>query len=188
MSVIKTKVASGNKRTRRGRRIMSERFLSSYRSFDSPPLELNDGGGRKVTAIWIDVKYAQGDDDSEIRGNEGSARVENNSGHDTVSAYVDSSELCGTSNPSRLYSRRNNSFECIPLDNRLPLSKDTVADSLLENKIFYRSDTPGSEDENDSSSPTSTPVMQDPSPLGKGNYMHRVICARTSDGQESRSN
>jgi hypothetical protein len=39
------------------------------------------------------VKYAQDDDGAGIRGNEGSARVENNSEHDTMSAYVDSSEL-----------------------------------------------------------------------------------------------
>jgi hypothetical protein len=60
---------------------------------------------------------------------------------------------------------------CILLDDRIPLSKDTVADALFEDKIFYRSDTPGSVDESDSSSPTSTPGMQDPSPVGKGNYM-----------------
>jgi hypothetical protein len=131
------------------------------------------------------VNYAQGDDDAGIRGNEGNARVENNSGHDTLSAYVDRFELCATSNPSRLDSRRNDSFECIPLDDRLPLSKDTVADALLENEIFYRSDTPVSVDESDSSSPTSTPGMLDPSPLGKGNYMleplveeDRLICTR----------
>jgi hypothetical protein len=57
---------------------MSERFLSIDRPFDSPPPELNDGGGREGTEIEIDVKYAQGDDDSGIRGNEGSARVEKN--------------------------------------------------------------------------------------------------------------
>jgi hypothetical protein len=117
------------------------------------------------------VKYAQGDDNAGIRGNEGSARVENNSGHDTLSAYVDSSELCATSNPSRPDSRRNDSFECIPLDDRIPLRKDTVADALLEDEIFYRSDTPGSVDESDKSSPTSTPGMQDHSPFGKRNYM-----------------
>jgi hypothetical protein len=50
------KVARGNKRTRRGRREMSERFLSIDRTFDSPPTELNDGGGREGTAIEIDVK------------------------------------------------------------------------------------------------------------------------------------
>jgi hypothetical protein len=123
---------------------MSKRFLSIYRPFDSPPPELNDGGGREGTAIGIDRKYAQGDDDSGMRGNEESARVDNNSGHDTVSAYVDSSELCATSilNPSRLDSRRRDPFECIPLDDRLPLSKETIADALLEDEIFYRSDTP----------------------------------------------
>jgi hypothetical protein len=105
------------------------------------------------------VKYAEGDDDAGIRGNEVSAMVENNSGQDTLSAYVDSSELCNRSNPSRLHSRINDSFECIPLDDRLPLSKDTVAGALLEDAIFYRDDNPGSVDENDSSSPTSTPVM-----------------------------
>jgi hypothetical protein len=63
---------------------MSERFISIDRSFDSPPPELNDGGGREGTSTGIDVNYAQGDDDSGIRGNEGSARVENNSAHDDV--------------------------------------------------------------------------------------------------------
>jgi hypothetical protein len=103
-----TRVAGGNKRTRRGRREMSERFLSFDRPFDSRSPELNYGGGRKETAILIDVKNAQGDDDAVIRGNEGSGRVENNSGHDTLSAYVNSSELCATSNPSRIDSRRHN--------------------------------------------------------------------------------
>jgi hypothetical protein len=56
------------------------------------------------------------------------------------------------------------------MDDRLPLSKDTVADALLEDEIFHRNDTPGSVEEIDSSSPTSTPVFQDPSPLGKGNH------------------
>jgi hypothetical protein len=45
------RVASGSKRTRRVRREMSERFLSIDRTFDSPPPELNDGGGREGTAI-----------------------------------------------------------------------------------------------------------------------------------------
>jgi hypothetical protein len=150
---------------------MSERFCSIDRLFDSQPPELNDGGGREGTAIGIDVKYAQGDDDAGIRGNEGIARFENNSGHDTLSAYVDNSELCATSNTSRLDSRIHDSFECIPLDDRLPLSKDTVADALLEDEIFYRSDIPGSVDESDKISPTSTPGMQDPNPIGEGNYM-----------------
>jgi hypothetical protein len=165
------RVACGNQRTRRGRREMSERFLSIDRTFDSPPTKLNDGGGREGTAIEIDVKYAKGDDDACKRGNEGRARVENDSGHDILSAYVDSSEPCATSNPSRLDSRRNDSFECIPPDDRIHLSKDTVVDALLVDEIFYRSDTPGSVYESDSSSSTSTPGMQDPSPLGKGNYM-----------------
>jgi hypothetical protein len=121
-----TSVARGNKRNRRGQREMSARFLSIDSPFDSTPPELNDGEGREETAIGIDVKYAQGDDDTGIRRNEGSARVENNSGHDTLSAYVDSSELCATSNPSRLDSRRHDSFECIPMDDGLPHDKDTV--------------------------------------------------------------
>ena len=60
---------------------------------DSPPPELNDGGGPEGTAIGIDVTYSQRDDDPCIRRHEGSARVENDSVHDTVSAYVDSSDL-----------------------------------------------------------------------------------------------
>ena len=40
-----TRVARGNKRTRRGRREMRERFLPIDRPFDSPPPELNNGGG-----------------------------------------------------------------------------------------------------------------------------------------------
>jgi hypothetical protein len=36
---------------------------------------------------------------------------------------------------------------------------------------IYRDDTPGSVDENDSSSPTFTPLLQDPNPCGEGNYM-----------------
>jgi hypothetical protein len=183
-----TRVARGNKRTRRGRGEMSARFLSIDRPFDSPPPELNDGGRCEGTAIGIDVNFAQGDDDSGIRGNEGSARVEKHSGHDTVSAYADSSELCATSNPSRLDSRRNDSFECIPLDDRLTLSKDSVAYALLEDEIFYGSDTAGSADKNNSSSPTSTLDKQNTSPLGGGNYTHGVICARMSVGQESRLN
>jgi hypothetical protein len=91
-----TRVARGNKRTRRDRREMSERFLSFDRPLDSPPPELNDGGGREGTAIGIYVKYAKGDDDAGIRGNESSAGVENNSGHDTLSASVNSSERCAT--------------------------------------------------------------------------------------------
>jgi hypothetical protein len=55
---------------------MSERFISIDRPFNSPPIELNDGGGREETAKGIDVKYAQDDDDSGIWRNEGSARVE----------------------------------------------------------------------------------------------------------------
>jgi hypothetical protein len=71
-----TRVARGSKRIRRGRREMSERFLSIDRTFDSPPTELNDGGGCEGTAKGIYVKYAKGDDYSGIRGSEGSARVE----------------------------------------------------------------------------------------------------------------
>jgi hypothetical protein len=63
-----------------------------------------------------------------------------------MSAYIDSSEFCATLNPSRLYSRRNDSFECIPLGDKLPLSKDTVADAHLEDEIFYRDDNKGSVD------------------------------------------
>jgi hypothetical protein len=165
------RVARGNKRTRRGRREMSERFFSIDRPFGSPPPELNDRGGHEEKATGIDVKYAQGDDDAGIWGNEGSSRVENNSGHDTLSAYVDRSELCATSNPSRLVSRRHDFFECIPLDDRLSISKDTVADALLEDEIFYRDDNPGAVDENDISSPTSKPLLQDPHPLGEDNFM-----------------
>jgi hypothetical protein len=65
---------------------MSELFLSIDRRFGSPHPELNDGGGREGTAIGIDLKYAKGDDDAGIRVNEGSARVENNSEHDTWNA------------------------------------------------------------------------------------------------------
>ena len=54
-----TRVAHGNKRTRRGRKEMRERFLSIDRPFDSPPPELNDGGGPKLKAIGIDVTNAQ---------------------------------------------------------------------------------------------------------------------------------
>jgi hypothetical protein len=57
------------------------------------------------------------------------------------------------------------------MDDRFPLSKDTVADALLEDEIFFRNDTPGSIEENDSSSPTSTPLFPDPNPLGEGNHM-----------------
>ena len=46
-----TRVARGNKRTRRGRREMRERFIHIDRPFDSPPPELNDGGGPEGTAI-----------------------------------------------------------------------------------------------------------------------------------------
>jgi hypothetical protein len=53
-----------------------------------------------------------------------------------VSAYVESSELCATSNHSILYSRRNDSVECIPLEKRLPLRKDSVADALLKDEIL----------------------------------------------------
>jgi hypothetical protein len=66
------------------------------------------------------------------------ARVENISVHDTVSAYVESSELCATPNHSGLDSRRHDSIECIPLDDRLPLSIDNLTDALLEDEIFYR--------------------------------------------------
>jgi hypothetical protein len=57
------------------------------------------------------------------------------------------------------------------MDDRLPLSKDAVADALLEDEIFYRNDTPGSLEENESSSPTFTSLFLDPSPLGEGNHM-----------------
>jgi hypothetical protein len=137
-----TRVARGNRITRRGQREMRERFLPIDRPFDLPPPELNGGGGREGTAIGIDVKYAQRDDGASIWGNEGSARVENFSVHDTVSAYLESSELCATPNHSRLDSRRHDSIECIPLDDRLPLSMDTVTDALLEDEIFYRDDIP----------------------------------------------
>ena len=83
-----------------------------------------------------------------IRSNEGSSRVENNSVHDTVSAYVDSSELFATPNPSMLYSRRHDSIECIPLGDRIPLSIDTAGDTLLKDEIFYRDYIPGSIDRN----------------------------------------
>jgi hypothetical protein len=81
-----TRVARGNKRTRRGRRKIKKQVLPVDRLFDSPPPELNDGGVCEGTATGVEVKYAQDDDDSGIRGNEGSARVEYNSGHDTMSA------------------------------------------------------------------------------------------------------
>jgi hypothetical protein len=68
---------------------------------------------------------------------------------------------------------------CILLDDRIPLSKDTVADALFEDKIFYRSDTPGSVDESDSSSPTSSPGMQDPSPVA----IKRQLYAGTTCGR-----
>jgi hypothetical protein len=51
------------------------------------------------------------------------------------------------------------------------LRKDTIADALLEDEIFYRDDNPGSVDENDSSSTTSTSLLQYHHPLGEGNYM-----------------
>jgi hypothetical protein len=37
---------------------MLERLLPIVRPFDSPPPELNDGGGREGTAKGIDKKYA----------------------------------------------------------------------------------------------------------------------------------
>jgi hypothetical protein len=43
--------------------------------------------------------------------------------------------------------------------------------TLLEDDIFYRNDTPGSVEENNSSRLTSTPHFPDPSPLGEGNHM-----------------
>ena len=73
-----TRVARGNKRTRRGRKKMSDRFLPIDRPFDSPPPELNDEGGQEGTAIGIDVTYTQWDDDASIWSNEGSSRVEKN--------------------------------------------------------------------------------------------------------------
>ena len=124
---------------------------------DSPPPELNDKGGTEGTPIGIAVTYAQRDDNASIRSNDGSTRVESNSVHDTVSAYVDSSELCATPNPSRLYSRRHDSINCITLDDRIPLRIDTAGDTLLEDEIFYRDDIPGSIDSNYSSRPTFTP-------------------------------
>jgi hypothetical protein len=75
VKITVTRVADGNKRTRRGRREMSERFFSNDRPFYSPSRELNDGGGREGTEIGIDVKYAEGNDDAGIRGNKGNARV-----------------------------------------------------------------------------------------------------------------
>jgi hypothetical protein len=150
---------------------MRERFLPIDRPFDLPPPELSDEGGREGTAIGIDVKYAQLSDDASMRGNEGSARVENISEHDTVSVYVESSELCVTPNPSRLDSRRHDSIECISLDDRLPLSVDTAPDALLEDEIFYRDEIPGTIDRHDGISPTFTPDLQNPKPLGEGNYM-----------------
>jgi hypothetical protein len=56
------------------------------------------------------VKYARSDDDFGMRGNESSARVEINSGHATVSAYLDSSELYAMLNPSRIDLRRHASM------------------------------------------------------------------------------
>jgi hypothetical protein len=106
-----------------------------------------------------------------MRGNKRSVMVQNISMHDTVLAYVNSSELCARSNRSRLDSRRKCSIECIPMDDRLPLSKYTVADALLEDDIFYRNDIKVTAEENDSSSPTSTPFFLDPSPLGEGNNL-----------------
>jgi hypothetical protein len=88
-----------------------------------------------------------------------------------MSAYVDSSELYATSNPSRLDLRRNGSFECEPMDDSVPLRKDTVAYAIIEDEIFYRDDFPGSVHENDSISPTSSPVLQDLNSLVDGNYM-----------------
>jgi hypothetical protein len=57
------------------------------------------------------------------------------------------------------------------MDDRLPLSKNTVADALLEDEIFYTNDTPRSVVENESSSPTFTSLFLDPNPLGEGNHM-----------------
>jgi hypothetical protein len=58
------------------------------------------------------------------------------------------------------------------MDDRIPLSKDAVADALLEDAIFYRSDTPGSVEDNDSSSLTSTPLFsRTPALLAKA-----IIC------------
>jgi hypothetical protein len=151
------RIARGNRRTRRGQREMRERFLPIDRPFDLPPPELSEEGGREGTAIGIDVKYAQLSDDASMRGNEGSARVENISEHDTVSVYVESSELCVTPNPSRLHSRRHDSIECISLDDRLPLSVDTAPDALLEDEIFYRDEIPGTIERHDGISPTFTP-------------------------------
>jgi hypothetical protein len=46
-----------------------------------------------------------------------------------------------------------------------------IADALLEDEIFYRDDNPGSVNGNDSSSPTSTPVLRDIIHLGESSYM-----------------
>jgi hypothetical protein len=63
---------------------MRERLLPVVRTFDYPPPEVNDGGGREGTAIGIRVKYAQRDHYGSILGNEGSLMVESISVHDAV--------------------------------------------------------------------------------------------------------
>jgi hypothetical protein len=88
-----TRVARVNKRIRRCPGKCVNDFFLLIGLFHSPHPELNDGGGREGTTIGIYWKYAQRDDYASIWGNEGSARFENNSGHETLSAYVDSSEL-----------------------------------------------------------------------------------------------
>lgn len=100
---------------------MRERFLPIDRPFDLPLQEVNDGGGREGTEIGVDAEYARRDDDVSIRGFEGSARVENISVQDAVSAYVDSSELRATPVPCRLDLMIHDSIECMLPDDRLPL-------------------------------------------------------------------
>jgi hypothetical protein len=85
-----------------------------------------------------------------------------------VSAYVDSSELHLTPIPSRPDSRRHDSIECMPLDDRLPHSMDTAANALLQDETLYRDDIPAFVDRNDSSSPPATPDVRDTTPVGEG--------------------
>jgi hypothetical protein len=61
-----------------------ELLLPIVRPFDSPPPELNDGGGREGTAVGTDVNYTKLDGYVSIRGNEGSVMVENISVHESV--------------------------------------------------------------------------------------------------------
>jgi hypothetical protein len=163
-----TRAARGNRRTRRGQREMRERFLPIDRPFDRQPPELNNGGGHEETEIGVDAEYARRDAVISISGNESSARVENISVHDAVSAHVNSSELHLTAIPSRPESERHDSIECMPLDDRLPHSMDTAANALLENEVFYREDIPALMDRNDSSSPPASPDIRDTKPVGEG--------------------